>query len=90
VPFRASENGLGIVRATRGGRSLIVDPHGRLLARADDGAGDVVLVARLPLPEQSGGTLYWRLGNWPAVLAIGLLALVVLRARRLRSRSSPA
>jgi apolipoprotein N-acyltransferase len=90
VPFRASENGLGIIRATRGGRSLIVDPHGRLLARADDGAGDVVLVARLPLPEQSGGTLYWRLGNWPAVLAIGLLALVVLRARRLRSRSSPA
>lgn len=90
VPFRASENGLGIVRATRGGRSLVVDPHGAVLAQADDAGGDVLLVSDLPLAARSGATVYGRVGNWPPAFAAAVLALVALRAWRLRSRSSPA
>src|SRR6185503_458793 len=91
VPYRASENGLAIVRATRGGRSLIVDPHGGIVAQADDDGEDVVLVAEVPVPAQSGATAYGRCGNWPAVLAAIVLVLVALRAgMRPRSRSSRA
>ena len=91
VPYRASENGFAVVRATRGGRSLIVDPHGGIVAQADDDGADVVLVADVPVPAQSGATLYGRFGNWPPVLAAIVLVLVALRsAFRARSRSSPA
>ena len=88
VPFRASENGLGVVRATRGGRSLIIDPHGTVLAQADDTDGDVLLVADLPLSAESGRTFYGRLGNWPPALAVAILALVGLVGWR-RSRAAP-
>jgi apolipoprotein N-acyltransferase len=81
VPFRASENGLAVVRATRGGRSLVVDPHGTIVAQADDtGTADVLLVADVPVAEKSGATLYGRVGNWPPTLAAVILVLVVLRA----------
>jgi apolipoprotein N-acyltransferase len=92
VPYRASENGLAVVRATRGGRSLIVDPHGGIVAQADDdGGGDVVLVADVPVPGQSGATLYGRFGNWPVVMAVMVLVAAALGATfgRVRSRSSP-
>ncbi len=82
VPYRASENGLAIVRATRGGRSLIVDPHGRIVAQADDDGADVVLVADVSVPEQSGATLYGRVGNWPPALAAMILVLVALSGWR--------
>jgi apolipoprotein N-acyltransferase len=84
---------LAVVRATRGGRSLIVDPHGGIVAQADDdGGGDVVLVAEVPVPGQSGATLYGELGNWPVVMAVIVLVVVALRATlgRARSRSSRA
>jgi len=80
VPYRASENGLAVVRATRDGRSLIVDPHGGIVAQADDdGGGDVVLVAEVPVPAQRGETLYGRFGNWPVVMAVVVLVIAVLR-----------
>ena len=92
VPYRASENGFAVVRATRGGRSLIVDPHGGIVAQADDGEDDVVLVAEVSVPGQSGATLYGRLGNWPPALAVTILVVVALSATlgRARSRSSRA
>jgi apolipoprotein N-acyltransferase len=92
LPYRASENGLAVVRATRGGRSLIVDPHGGIVAQADDDGGDVVLVAEVPVPAQSGATLYGELGNWPVAMAVMVLVVVALRATlgRARSRSSRA
>lgn len=94
VPYRASENGFAVVRATRGGRSLIVDPHGAIVAQADDDGGDVVLVADVPVPAQSGATLYGRVGNWPPALAaviLGVAALIATMAGgRIRSRSSRA
>ena len=91
VPYRASENGFAVVRATRGGRSLIVDPNGGIVAQADDDGGDVVLVADVPVPSQSGATGYGRFGNWPVVLAVIVLTAVALRAVfRPRSRSSRA
>jgi len=82
VPYRASENGLAVVRATRGGRSLVVDPHGGIVAQADDGAADVVLVADVPVAAKSGTTLYGRVGNWPPAMATAILVLITLRAWR--------
>ena len=91
VQHKSEIRSFSVVRATRGGRSLIVDPHGGIVAQADDDGGDVVLVAEVPVPAQSGATLYGRFGNWPAVLAAIVLALVALRAGiRPRSRSSRA
>jgi len=90
VPYRASENGFAVVRATRGGRSLIVDPHGGIVAQADDDGGDVVLVADVPVPAQSGATLYGRVGNWPAVLAAVILAMALLGAMAGRRRRGAA
>jgi apolipoprotein N-acyltransferase len=80
VPYRASENGFAVVRATRGGRSLIVDPNGGIVAQADDDGADVVLVADVPVPAQRGVTLYGRVGNWPPAVAVLVLGLVALRA----------
>jgi apolipoprotein N-acyltransferase len=88
VPYRASENGVAVVRATRGGRSLVVDPHGGIVAQADDDAGDVVLVGNVPVAAKSGATPYGRIGNWPPALAAAVLVLVALWARTRRNATA--
>jgi apolipoprotein N-acyltransferase len=75
--FRAVENGVPMVRATRWGLSAVVDPYGRVLAQLDSFVtSNQTLVAQVPL----GGvrTLYARFGDWFAWLCVaGLLALCV-------------
>lgn len=61
---------------------LVVDPHGRVVAQADDAGGDVVLVTDLPVAASAGKTLYGRVGNWPAALAAATLGVLALRAIR--------
>ena len=69
--FRAIENGVPMVRATRWGLSGVVEPYGRVLAQLDpfiEGARDMVV----QLAPGGVRTIYARWGDW-----FGWTALVV-------------
>lgn len=75
--FRAVENGVALVRATRWGWSAVVDACGRELARLDHfAASERVLIAEAPVAGRR--TLYARFGDAFAWLCIvGLAALML-------------
>lgn len=73
--IRAIEQGLPMVRAANTGISAIIDAHGRVVASLPlDTVGkiDAKLPAALP------ATIYARTGDWPAIAAIVILALVTI------------
>ena len=74
--FRAIENGVSLVRASRLGLSSAVDPYGRILGIMDDATAEQrVMVAQVPV----GGvrTVYTRIGDLFAWLcAAGLLGVI--------------
>ena len=76
--FRAIENGMSLVRQVNEGRSMAVDPYGRILAQTDFfGASDRTLVAQVPTTHVP--TLYTAFGRWLDWLApIGFLCLIGL------------
>ncbi len=80
--FRAAENGVAMVRATRGGWSMLVDPAGRVLARESSvGRSEVFLVGEVPIAPS--GTVYSWAGNWVVGAAtLGLLSAVLGSLRR--------
>ena len=77
--LRAVEQGLPLVRAANTGISAVIDPVGRITAELGLGI-EGVLDARLPkaLPP----TLYARIGEIPALLAVLAAAAIALRRRR--------
>ncbi len=84
--LRAIESGLPLMRAANTGVSAAIDARGtvrRQLALNEAGFLDAALPGALP------PTLWWRLGDWPAVAAI-LAALAWLGARRRRPRDRAA
>ena len=90
--FRAVENRYGVIRAASNGISVLVSPHGEVLARRDhfeEGPG--VIVADMPVG--TGATFYSEVGDWfPATCFIFLVACClgqVVRRRR-ESRKSAA
>lgn len=86
--FRAAENGVAMVQAVRDGRSMLIDPTGRVLASESSLAGqEVVLVGDLPIAR--AGTAYSQAGNWPVLLAAVLLAAGLLRRFRRTRRGLP-
>lgn len=74
--FRAVENGVCLLRATRWGLSSAVDPFGRILATMDDSiAVHRTMVAQLPTAGVA--TIYSRIGDLFAWLcAAGLLGAI--------------
>jgi apolipoprotein N-acyltransferase len=86
--FRAVENRRTLVRATNGGITCIVDPNGRITALLPPFREDF-LVAAAPVYD-GAATLYTRLGDWFAWLALAaglaLPAAAGLRAASRRSR----
>lgn len=76
--FRAVENGVSMLRATRWGMSAAVDPLGRILAAMDDSvAAQKVMGAQLPM--QGVATIYSRIGDLFAWFCVaGLLAAIAL------------
>jgi apolipoprotein N-acyltransferase len=82
--LRAIEEGLPLVRAANSGISAVVDPLGRIVKSLPLGS-EGVLDSNLPRPLAP--TLYARLGDAPAVLAVALAFVFVMRWRR-RSRSA--
>jgi apolipoprotein N-acyltransferase len=89
--YRAIENGVPMVRATRWGLSTAVDPFGRVLGLVDPFAsGDPTMVAQVPVG--SVRTLYARFGDWFAWMCMaGLLSIIAWRLARhpLKSYKEP-
>lgn len=86
--FRAVENHVPLARCANTGLTFMVDPWGRVTARAPVWKPAVV-VARLAAPGPP--TVYTRLGDWPggiAILAVcGLICLGLGRALTARHRA---
>jgi apolipoprotein N-acyltransferase len=86
--FRAVENRVPLARCANTGLTLMIDPWGRVTARAPVWKPAVV-VARLSAPGPS--TPYARLGDWPGVVAgvatCALACMAVARALTARRRA---
>jgi apolipoprotein N-acyltransferase len=77
--FRAIENGMSVVRQTRGGLSIAVDAYGRVLAQTDFfGATDRTMVAQVPTKHV--GTLYTAFGRYFEWLFVAGFLVVTGRA----------
>ena len=81
--LRALENGRYLVRATSNGVTVIVDPMGRITARAPQFEMTSITGEVRPM---AGLTPFTRTGSWPTWL---LAALLVLPGLRLRRRPTP-
>ncbi|PZT92913.1 MAG: apolipoprotein N-acyltransferase [Sphingomonas sp.] len=77
--LRATEEGLPILRATPTGISAVIDASGALVATIPAGRADAIEV---PLPAPHAPTLFARVGNWMALLAIVLLCGLAIAIRR--------
>jgi apolipoprotein N-acyltransferase len=86
--FRAIENGVSILRAADNGRSLAIDPYGRILAAADHFRADEwAIVAQLP--THGVFTLYSVIGDVvPWSCAAGVVLLTVWGVLRKRGAAS--
>ena len=80
--MRALEAGRWMIRATNNGISALIDPQGRVLARAQQFSTEVLRGTVVPY---TGLTPYARLGNYPVLAACLLLTALAGRARA-RSR----
>lgn len=77
---RAREVGRYAIRATNNGISAVIDPDGRLLARAPQ--FEFATLTETVRPMQ-GATPYVRTGNWPVIsLAFALLLVLSLPRRK--------
>lgn len=84
--FRAVENGRPMVRATASGLTCVVDPVGRIVARAPL-YEEAVIVADVR-PADGAPTPYTRWGDWfPVALAV-VLALIAIAGFAPRRRAS--
>ena len=87
--FRAVENGRPLVRASASGLTCVVDPRGRIVARAPL-YSEEALTVDVPLAAE-GLTLYTRWGDWFPVCCLAAVACAVLGAAWMafRRRGSP-
>ncbi|KAA0012525.1 apolipoprotein N-acyltransferase [Billgrantia pellis] len=79
--LRALENGRYVIRATNNGVTAVIDPQGRIVARAPQ--FETVALRAEAVPMQ-GLTPFTRTGSWPVWLLAGLLLLPGLRSPRRR------
>src|ERR1022692_3490212 len=75
---RAAETGRPVIQAALTGDSAAFDPRGRLLAWAGTAVRGVIPVT-ITLPDASARTPFDRLGDYVPWIAIGVVALAVIR-----------
>jgi apolipoprotein N-acyltransferase len=79
--FRAIENGVSMVRATKSGLSCAVDAFGRTLAVTDHfSPGAQIMIAQVPLTHIS--TIYTQVGDLFAWLCTASLLMLIATALR--------
>ena len=83
--FRAVENGITLVRQADNGKSIVVDPFGRVLAQTDHWtASERVMIAQVPV--SSAFTLYPYIGDAFAWLSLAgftiMLVMHIIKGRR--------
>ena len=76
--LRAVEEGLPLVRSANTGISAVIDPLGRIIAHLELGSEGVLDSA---LPKPAPATLFSRVRDIPAALAIALSTVIVIRRR---------
>lgn len=77
--LRAVEHRRYLVRATNSGVSAVVDPTGRVVVRSRLFMRENLRATVYPL---EGSTFYGRIGDWPGLLAAGIVVLCLVRSRR--------
>ena len=77
--MRALEAGRYLVRAANDGITAAIGPHGEIVARLPQFEENVL---RADVQPMTGLTPYARLGNYPVVIAAGLLLAVAIWRRR--------
>jgi apolipoprotein N-acyltransferase len=82
--FRSIETRRALIRSTNTGITAVVDPAGRITARTGQWTRET-LVADVPLIRNGSTTIYMRIGDVIAWLAIALVAAGLLLARRRRT-----
>ncbi len=75
APFRAIEEGRYLLRAANSGQSMIIDPHGRVVAALPLGNRGVLAARVAPRHELTPYTRYGFRFGWAAVLAGALMVL---------------
>jgi apolipoprotein N-acyltransferase len=87
--MRGVEGGFSIVRAAKNGYLTVSDARGRILGEVrSDSARFASLLVDVPVAHE--WTLFQAWGNWFAWLAVGLLAVVLVRAASLARFKSSA
>jgi apolipoprotein N-acyltransferase len=76
--LRAIEEGLPLVRAANTGVSAVIDPMGRVVARLGLGVEGVLDSG---LPSAIAPTIYARLGDIPAAIAVAVALIIAVRRR---------
>lgn len=81
--LRAVEEGLPLVRSANTGISAVIDPVGRIVAHLGLGTEGVLDSA---LPKPVSATLFSRVQDIPAALAVALSIIVIIRRRRVKPK----
>lgn len=76
--LRAVEEGLPLVRSANTGISAVIDPLGRIIAHLELGSEGVLDSA---LPKPAAPTIFSRVRDIPAALAVALSTVMVIRRR---------
>ena len=83
---RAIEGGMSVVRSTRAATTMAFDAHGRVLASMSAwGDNERVMVAAVPTRQVP--TLYAEAGDWPVLVAAGLILAALTHVARRRRAS---
>lgn len=77
--LRARETGRYLLRATNTGITAVIDPRGRIVARAPQFQTAVI---HADITPRSGATPYVRFGDWPVVAFTFLGLLMVMATKR--------
>jgi len=82
LSFRAVEHGVYVTQTATTGPTLVIDPAGKVVESIPTSQPGVLVAS---IPVATGGTMYTRLGDWPAGLA-GAVLLVTGLALTLRGK----